>query len=49
MNENFLEWEEDYKRKKIQQMKDLVVNEVRSEYEFKIEELIEKEREKMEE
>lgn len=47
MHENFLEWEEEYKRKKIQQMRDQVVREVRDEYEQKIEELIDREREKM--
>ncbi len=37
MNENFIEWEEDYKRKKILSIRDAVVKDVRDEYESKIE------------
>eukprot|EP00347_Sterkiella_histriomuscorum_P024318 403331546 len=49
MHENFLDWEEEYKRKKIGMIRDQVVKDVREEYEHKIEELLEQERAKMEE
>ena len=48
LHDNFLDWEEDYKRKKIESMREQVIKEVRSEYEFKMEELLEAERIKME-
>lgn len=47
MRENFLEWEEDYKRKKILAIRDAIVREVRDEYETKIEELLKQEKLKM--
>lgn len=47
MRENFLEWEQDYKRKKILAIRDAIVREVRDEYETKIEELLKQEKLKM--
>lgn len=49
MHENFIEWEEDYKRKKIVAIRDAIIKEVRAEYEEKIEQLIQSERVKMQE
>lgn len=49
MSENFIEWEEDYKRKRLHLLREAVVKDVRAEFEAKIEELLEQERVKMEE
>lgn len=49
MSENFLDWEQEYKNKKILLIREQLIIEVKDEYEFKLQEMIELEKNKMEE
>ena len=44
MSENLLGWEEEYKRKRVMNIRESVIDDVRKELEFKYEEKLEKER-----
>ena len=44
MHENLLEWEEEYKAKHIIQLRETIAEELRIEFEAKLQEIIEKER-----